>query len=101
MKAINRGRLVGVSIILLLLSCAMVLASPPQCGPLEQILAKLAEKYGEGMLWQGRDAKGRLTIVTANPNGTTWTALVVSGPTTCVADHGDSWTNGSAPGMEG
>jgi hypothetical protein len=55
---------------------------------------RLAAVYGERLVALGvRSAGGVLAILT-NPEGTTWTAVVVS-PTgqACIADFGENWAD--------
>lgn len=96
------GFVVGL---VLLLALAGIVNAAPQCGPLEQVLAGLDERFHEKALWEGLDGKGGRTILTVAPDGSTWTALYVTEATACIVAAGEAWRVGSematAPGTEG
>lgn len=74
------------------------------CGDLAATLEYLRTNYAEDVLWQGVGRDGRPVIITANPDGSTWSPL--TRPETaiaCIVVDGASWTAGqpaSAPAGE-
>lgn len=72
-------------------------AATTQCVGLADLLATLDQKYGEAVIWTGiTDAA--LLVITANPDGSTWTAFVQRpDDMACVFAHGQQWLPGSAP----
>lgn len=85
-----------------------VAESPPACGPLEQMIVYLAEHYHERILFEGIVNDGSRMMITANPDGSTWTAITVDLATTaCLRIVGNSWRGGAqvfpvpSPGTEG
>ena len=107
MKAFFRARPFW-PLILLCLSLAMGLAMPARaatCAGMADILAQLSAKYGEMILWQGQMNDGSPLIITAAPDGTTWT-LLGRDPDgrACLLSAGAEWrVGGEAPaaGKEG
>ncbi len=62
------------------------------CAALSEMLQQLAQKYHEAPLFYGVGADGADIIITADPSGKTWTALVgdASG-NVCIAAIGPNW----------
>lgn len=77
-------------------------AATVQCAGIADMLAQLDAKYGERQLFVGHADDGATIMVTANPNGTTWTALIMgeSGKA-CIGALGASWSPGDPPGPQG
>lgn len=95
----------AMSIFMVLLSLTtwtMAHAAPAQCAGLADILAQLDAKYHERPMFVGQLSEGKTFIVTADPGGATWTALI-AGPSgkACFAAAGPSWTPGDPPGPQG
>lgn len=62
------------------------------CPQWEAAQAHLAERYGEYRTAMGVMTDGNLLIILTTPEGTTWTALVVSpGGTACMVAAGGTW----------
>ncbi|QYK42849.1 MAG: hypothetical protein KF887_07035 [Paracoccaceae bacterium] len=78
-----------------------------QCAPLDAVEAQLRDRYGEQLLFDGRAANGHAMAVLVNPDGTTWTALVVRPDgIACMMASGTGWAAASPaapvpPGTEG
>jgi 20S proteasome alpha/beta subunit len=82
-------------ILLAVLACeasAPAHAEPVPCAALSEMLQQLAQKYHEAPLFYGVGADGADIIITADPSGKTWTALVgdASG-NVCIAAIGPNW----------
>ena len=72
----------------------------PQCGPWPDGAATLMTRFGETILFDGDPAPGQArVIITAKPDGSTWTALTVwpDGRTACQRSAGGGWRIGAAP----
>lgn len=89
----------------LLLTMATSARAELRCAGLADVLAGLRTGYGELVLWQGFDRKGNRLIITANPDGSGWSALAqADADKFCMLFGGDSWSAGDvAPpaGKEG
>ena len=102
MKAMLSFRLTMLIILLAatlfwLLRPMPVVADTVPCIGLADMLASLDQKYGESVIWTGI-AGASLLVVTANPDGSTWTAFVQrSDDMACPFGHGSQWLPGSAP----
>jgi hypothetical protein len=89
-------------LMLLALAAAPVLApgraeAQAQCAGMADVMAGLSQRYGERVLMEagGGDTD---VIITVNPDGTTWTALVIRPDgLACIVASGTSWTAGPAP----
>ncbi|MBU6232517.1 hypothetical protein KGP36_07845 [Patescibacteria group bacterium] len=64
-----------------------------KCGPTKEVIDDLRTEYNETVVGAGKDEKGNTVIVTASPNGETWTALVVSvkDGAACAVAAGKGW----------
>lgn len=78
------------------------------CGPLAGQLAALRNGYGEVVLLQAAVDDGMRLIVTVNPNGTKWTAMLVNASgLACTQLFGPEWSGAPEvlpappPGIEG
>lgn len=96
-----RAMLVG-----LVLSCLSTLPSQAaaQCGEVGAMLRALATKYHEAEVWRGVAGDGLFLLITANPDGSTWTALRLAPEgQACLLVAGPNWQPGNpAPlGEEG
>lgn len=81
--------------LLLVASCVAPLAAAPQCARLAEVISSLGIKYGEAVIWSGVLPNGQLLSITANPAGSSWTALAVqSDGMACLLSSGDSWAQG-------
>lgn len=63
-----------------------------QCGPAKLVLETLDTQFGEKVLFIGTGQNNQSIVVTAKPDGSTWTALV-DGPdgNYCVMAAGSPW----------
>lgn len=99
------GNMMVALIVLLFVVTVIVAALParaeggPQCGPWPDVAAALSTKYGEAVLFEGLPIPGSSRIViTAKPDGTTWTALTVDAAgIACIRGAGGGWHTGAAP----
>lgn len=63
-----------------------------QCAGMADALANLQSRYGEIVVWDGETGNGPRLLVTARPDGTSWTALAVEGAVACMLTSGTAWT---------
>lgn len=69
----------------------------PQCGPWPDVAAGLQKRYGESVLFEGTPNPGQGgVVITAKPDGTTWTALSLSpdGRIACLRAGGGGVADG-------
>jgi hypothetical protein len=76
-------------------------AQTPQCGALAEVLATLASRYNEVVVGDGEAGGGRTLLITATPDGATWTAVMVHGELACLVASGVSWRDPAKPAGEG
>lgn len=82
----------------LVATASAAIAAPMQCGGISEVMASLSAKYGETSQWFGVLPNGQVLSITANPDGSTWTALGVQPDgTACVLSSGESWAAGDMP----
>ena len=87
-----------------LLWLALALAAPaqtPQCGSPVEILAGLASRYSEVVVAEGEVGGGQTLLITATPDGATWTAIMVKGDLACLVSSGHNWRDPAKPAGEG
>ena len=85
-----------------MVSTAALSAPAQQCGPLQQMLAQLSSTYRESALFTGAVKDGVSVIITANPQGSTWTALLSDGAgNPCIVALGPGWQPGGVPAVLG
>jgi len=71
-------------------------AAQMQCGPTEQVLVELAERFGEVQVGYGL-TNGAVVQMLANPATGSWTMIASNGAgLTCLVASGTDWTQ--APG---
>lgn len=89
---IKRARAFFFAVILGALPVSGIAETASACAQLSVMLEQLAQKYHEAPLFYGRGADGADIIITADPSGKTWTALVgdASG-NVCIAAIGPNW----------
>ena len=91
-------------LVLLLLGLAST-ARAATCTGLADALAQLSAQYREEVLFQGQTTSGQRLIITAAPDGSTWTELVQPGPDrACPIGSGTGWqigTDATPAGQEG
>jgi hypothetical protein len=78
-------------------------AAALQCGPTEQVLVGLSDRYRESMVAEGAMPNNDRMVVTATENGSTWTLLLVKPDgQTCMMAAGTDYTGTRVlPGVEG
>lgn len=82
-----------IAAFLVLTGAATVNAAGSQCGPVDQILSLLVDKYGEQMIGEGFGPNGIRLLPFAHPDGNTWTTVVVvPDGTACLLASGTDWT---------
>lgn len=89
-----------------LILCAFAAAgraqAQAQCAGLADVLAGLSARWSEQVLWQGGAQGGTSFAITVNPDGTTWTALMLRPDgLACVVASGTGWTAGPTPKAPG
>ena len=106
----NRLRAMVASLLFALIALALislpVRAQTAPCIGMADALGQLSDKYREVVLFQGAGRDGQVLVITANPDGSSWTAIVQSGPKGCILGGGKRWQIGAAatdavPGQEG
>ena len=68
-----------------------MLRLPAACLPREAMAEHLSAAFGERIVAQGITAGGRLLQLWSAADGATWSAVIVSGATACMAADGDSF----------
>lgn len=58
-----------------------------QCSKASEVL-KIIPNYGESIVWQGKDSKNLLSVLTLNTTTQTWTLILTDGEFACVMDEG-------------
>ena len=88
-----------IALLFVLITCGgAMLAAPPQCGGTSEVMAGLSARFGETNRWFGVLPNGQVLSITANPDGSTWTALGVQPDgTACILSSGESWAEGDMP----
>jgi hypothetical protein len=76
-------------------------AQTPQCGALAEVLAGLASRYNEVVVADGEAGGGRTLLITATPDGATWSAVMVQGDMACLVSAGTNWRDPTEPAGEG
>lgn len=97
-----RGRACALPLLAAAFAPAAASAAGP-CYPRDELLALLAERYGERPAGAGI-AGGNLVELLTRPDGASWTILIVRPDgTACPAAAGEGWTDlrDEAPGVGG
>ena len=89
-----------VSLLLLFTGSCPGHAQTPQCGSLAEVLAGLASRYNEVVVGDGEAGGGRTLLITATPDGATWTAVMVHGELACLVAAGVGWHDPTRPAGE-
>ena len=77
---------------LLLAVPTVAFSQPRQCGPRDNVLAVLSERYGETRQSIGLGASGQVMEVFASLDTGTWTILITSpAGLSCLVAHGGSF----------
>ena len=80
--------LVILILIAISLSGLAAMAQTPRCGGYADVLADLATSYHERIVWVGDRGAECQMVITAVPDGSTWTALLVRGDVACLVSAG-------------
>lgn len=86
----------SIASLVMLLTMALPAAAQAEqavhCGGYADLLADLDRSYGEVIVWQGRRGDSGRMVITAAPDGSTWTALLVlEDGFACVGAVGVGW----------
>lgn len=73
-------------------------AQTARCGGYVDVLSDLATAYHERIVWIGQRAPEGQMVITAAADGTTWTALLVTGEVACLLSAGTGWAASEARG---
>ena len=80
----------------LLLTSANAGSAP--CGPFAQAMAKLVGDNHQQALFTGRSSDGTTVLIMANPDGSSWTAVVQTvTDQACIVSLGPGWQPGGKP----
>lgn len=66
-------------------------AQTQRCGGYADVLADLRSAYGEQVRWIFDGAPGSQLVITATPDGSSWTMLFVEGAVACLVSAGNGW----------
>lgn len=69
----------------------MAQAQVAQCGGYADVLADLSQAYHEQVVWVGERGNAGQMVITAKPDGSTWTAMVVQEGIACLVAAGTGW----------
>lgn len=82
----------GLAALIATLTAAWPAAAQPPCGPHEQVLDWLAERYDEAPLAVGVGNNARLVELVVSPGGETWSLLIVrQDGIACLVAAGEAW----------
>lgn len=93
-------RLALSALLLPLALCAPVHAQTAQCAGLADVLEGLDRNYGESIVWQGNAGPDAVVMVTAKPDGSTWSLLMIQGTVACLVGAGTGWSGLGHPAGE-
>ncbi len=76
-------------------------AEMPPCAPRAELLAALADRYGERPLAAGPTNGGALLELLARPDGTSWSLIIdMPGGRACLLAAGTDWAPAPPPGED-
>ena len=92
-----------VAVIALVLFSLPLAARAATCAGTADALAALSDRYGEAVLWQGVAQDGTKMMLTAQPDGSSWTLMARQGDDrVCFLAAGTDWDfGGDAPAPAG
>lgn len=79
------------------LAAALSLLAAPalagtNCAPIDQVVARLTDGYGEHIVWEGITAAPLLMQVWGNADTGSWTLVILDADgVACVSAYGDDW----------
>lgn len=86
-----KAAFVGILVIVILgIASSMAKAQAQQCGPREDVLKLIAEKYGESPIFDGLTQTSNI-LVTVNSGTGTWSVLTLQGELACLRASGLSF----------
>lgn len=86
--------LMSLLAVLLLAAAALSLpaqAQAAQCGGYADVLSDLERAYQEQVVWVGERGEAGQLVITAKPDGSTWTAMLVRQGVACLVSAGTGW----------
>lgn len=91
-----------VALVVFLIVSALIVTSatagPAPCGPFAEVVAKLVGDNHQRALFTGRSSDGTTVLIMANPDGSSWTAVVKTATDqACIVALGPGWVPGSQP----
>jgi hypothetical protein len=110
MKSLSFVGCLMAALMVLLFAVGLITSALParaqsglQCGRWDAVAAELLSRHAEQVLFEGTPGPGgHRIVITAKPDGTTWTALSVNAEgLACVRGLGDAWTAGGRPAATG
>ena len=88
----------GIVLLAIFLPFSAPVFAAPQCSSLSASLTQLQAEYEEAVTWSGTSLEGSGLMIVANPDGTTWSALLlVPGNNACILAFGDAWEKRPMP----
>lgn len=98
--------LLALLVVMAVLAFTTHARAEPRCMGLADALAMLQSRYGEVPMWRGALSDGGSLLITANPAGTDWTAMVQRpAGDLCMLTGGAAWgppdVSAGAPDKEG
>jgi len=80
------------SIVAALAVASPAFAAEPICGPYRAIAATLTDQWREDVVGRGLTGEGQMIVIFADPEGDTWSALVVNADgSACMVAAGTAW----------
>lgn len=75
-----------------LLTATPALSEQMQCASVDQAYTTLTEQYGEARVVAGYTESGATLEFWLNPNGQSWTVILVVQDKACIVADGKDWT---------
>ena len=85
-------RIIGATLVFGMASVAPPVHAQAKCGPRDQIVERLGDKYNERMVSGGLSSATKLVEIWATEDGATWTILLTEATgRTCIMAAGKDW----------